>query len=731
MFYSNNKYNQVNASTSTHFASAVRKSNAAGMLTTMALAAMLCACGDGGHDLSAQSDKLAAVPASDAPFADAQAEYAALVASTASDAPLASSAPVNASVAETPTGSGTTLKNCYAGGVANYIGEDDPFYENTWALKNTGASQLVSAFKNNGVAGIDANVENVHKNGKGCTGKGVQIAIVDSGLEIDHDDLMANVVPGKSWNFRDNNDDPSPIKYSDDSDHGTAVGGIAAARGWNGEGSRGIAPFASLVGYNILSANNNARISQSNMYYLAFGARALADKRNAIVNTFGARADNTAIFNFSAGSGYAAPATVSEIAPATVSAKWGTTNLRGGLGAVYFQSSGNAYTDIRKASLPDGSKMDVNCEKSLNADRSIIGGVFSNLKGMSCGNLNHESGFKPYFYNIAAMHNTGKAASYSSSGAANWVSGFGGEYGTEEAAMITTDNSTCASGQNSVNNKNKLLTRFKASFLGKLVADFFNAEDSKDPGCNYTGRMNGTSAATPSVAGVAALMLEANPELTAQDVGYILAKTAKKVDDDIASGAREVNFSPFGSKYAWPLDFPWIVNGAGFHFQNRYGFGMVDADAAVRMASNYTAPAGRRAAPLEATGRAAQLLEVDKVGMHVAKVKFSKPDAVTGAMRLDLTLSNQSDGDLNPGQLQFVIENTATGTKSIVMPAFSSWYVGGKQFPIAEGGQKKFRFHTNAFYGEKLNANFKVTVIDFSRQSRVLSFTPKLTSFSM
>ena len=48
--------------------------------------------------------------------------------------------------------------------------------------------------------------------------------------------------------------------------------------------------------------------------------------------------------------------------------------------------------------------------------------------------------------------------------------------------------------------------------------------------CQYTAMMNGTSAATPNVAGVVAMMLEANPNLTVRDIKYILAKTAKKVD---------------------------------------------------------------------------------------------------------------------------------------------------------------------------------------------------------
>ncbi|KAG0766888.1 hypothetical protein G6F22_017746 [Rhizopus arrhizus] len=49
-----------------------------------------------------------------------------------------------------------------------------------------------------------------------------------------------------------------------------------------------------------------------------------------------------------------------------------------------------------------------------------------------------------------------------------------------------------------------------------------------DSTCNYTAKMNGTSASAPMVSGVAALVLEANPRLSYRDVKYILATTATR-----------------------------------------------------------------------------------------------------------------------------------------------------------------------------------------------------------
>ena len=51
-------------------------------------------------------------------------------------------------------------------------------------------------------------------------------------------------------------------------------------------------------------------------------------------------------------------------------------------------------------------------------------------------------------------------------------------------------------------------------------------------GSRFTGRFGGTSSATPLVAGVAALVISANPQLTAREVKQILQDTADKIQDN-------------------------------------------------------------------------------------------------------------------------------------------------------------------------------------------------------
>lgn len=76
----------------------------------------------------------------------------------------------------------------------------------------------------------------------------------------------------------------------------------------------------------------------------------------------------------------------------------------------------------------------------------------------------------------------------------------------------------------------------------------------------------GTSWSAPVVSGVIALMLQVAPNLSWRDVYSILASTARQTDT---------------------LDDSWGVNSAGFHHSNKYGFGIVDAHAAVEAARQW------------------------------------------------------------------------------------------------------------------------------------------------
>lgn len=171
-------------------------------------------------------------------------------------------------------------------------------------------------------------------------------------------------------------------------------------------------------------------------------------------------------------------------------------------------------------------------EDGVRLGRNGLGNIFVWAAGNGLqfnDNVNYD-GYANSRYTIAAtgIDFTGKQADYSEPGASIFVaahSSGGGE------ALITT---TVYQGNGSAND-----------------------------GYSSFGM---TSGAAPVVSGVAALILGENPNLGWRDVQHILANTAVKTD---------------------PTDSGWQTNGAGFNVNHKYGFGAVNAGAAVTLAGQW------------------------------------------------------------------------------------------------------------------------------------------------
>lgn len=91
---------------------------------------------------------------------------------------------------------------------------DDPLLRYQWHVLNQGQAVIGDSRP---VAGVDMDVDILHA--PGIRGKHVRIGVVDSGLEIRHEDLAANVIPNGSYNFMNGSTDPTPSEPG--YDHGT------------------------------------------------------------------------------------------------------------------------------------------------------------------------------------------------------------------------------------------------------------------------------------------------------------------------------------------------------------------------------------------------------------------------------------------------------------------------------------------------------------------------------
>jgi hypothetical protein len=126
---------------------------------------------------------------------------------------------------------------------------DDPFFPLQWGLNNTGQPVLGVT----GIAGSDIGMTTAWDVVRGDPE--VIVAVIDTGADLDHPDLQANILPrgGEDWNFAETNPVPEdegvilpPLQPGEpnrvlDKGHGTHVSGIVAAVD-NAVGVVGVAP---------------------------------------------------------------------------------------------------------------------------------------------------------------------------------------------------------------------------------------------------------------------------------------------------------------------------------------------------------------------------------------------------------------------------------------------------------------------------------------------------------
>jgi hypothetical protein len=133
--------------------------------------------------------------------------------------------------------------NFYYSGLLTYA-PNDVFYPRQWSIRNLGNNVPEGIA---GTAGCDMRVDSAWNITLGipqCV-----VGMVDSGIDTTHEDIRANLLNAKGWDFINGH-----ALQTDDMNHGTCTGGIVAAVGNNSIGISGIAPSVKLIGIKIFNA---------------------------------------------------------------------------------------------------------------------------------------------------------------------------------------------------------------------------------------------------------------------------------------------------------------------------------------------------------------------------------------------------------------------------------------------------------------------------------------------
>jgi len=403
---------------------------------------------------------------------------------------------------------------------------NDPFFSNQWHLQNTGGS--------GGLAGIDVDIVSVWNTYKG---DGINIGIVDDGLEDNHPDLKDNYNASLSYDFNYGDSDPMPAAYNGD-DHGTACAGLAAAKGNNGIGVCGAAFNAGLAGIRLIALPDTDEQEAE--------AFALHDDVIQVKSNSWGPADDGRTLE---GPGPLAKAALEDA----------VQTGRGGKGTIFVWAGGNGK-QFGDASTFDGYA----------GSRQVIA--------------------------VGALTNQGKQAFYSEPGC-NLICTAPSSGGTLGIATVDRQ------GDDGYN---------------------FHGEPGELSDTNYTKEFGGTSAASPLVAGCIGLLLEANPNLGWRDVQEILISTARKVDD---------------------TDKGWSTNGGGFHFNDKYGAGLIDTQAAVNLATTWTNLGPELSLAEEMTNMATPIPDNKAAGVQHS-FTFSDPNFRIEHVEVTVDITHASRGQL-------------------------------------------------------------------------------------
>jgi subtilisin family serine protease len=538
----------------------------------------------------------------------------------------------------------------------------DPLVRYQWYLLNVGQDVFTGV---PGTPGIDLNV--MGPLSEGISGRGVNVMVVDTGTQIDHPDLKDRIDPTMLRNFdptAPDPNDPTPPVGSVDEAHGTLVSGIVAATAGNGIGGQGVAPQATLGAARLICLDQPCGTPVN------------------VLSTYGGIGFSQNVDVYNASYGYVTTAPI----PFDLETDFRSVllqhleTMRNGLGVLVVQAGGNQFDFA-------GGFPEETCE---NANKEHVTCLSANADPRRA---------TPQVVTVGAVNAMGVRSSYSSGGASILVAGPGGEYGFAPGlpagfhaagpAMVTTDLTGCNQGISNTAAVHRFSNPFDVP--GSAVNLALN------PDCDYTASMNGTSSAAPAVAGVIALMLQVNPALTWRDIRQILMLTARRIDVSRVPTTVEL---PSGEAYV--PEPAWTRNTAGHWFDNWYGFGLVDAGAAVNMARRYTAHLTGSMQLSTASAvfapNAGAVPQGNATGLQVA-LPVSGSTQTVEYVQVSI---NMASADLSDLAVEVI---SPGGTRSVLQNAYNGFVNTGA--PVQD-----WLLASNAFNGEPASGTWTVRFVD-------------------
>lgn len=192
---------------------------------------------------------------------------------------------------------------------------------------------------------------------------------------------------------------------------------------------------------------------------------------------------------------------------------------------------------------------------------------------------------------------------------------------------------------------------------------------------DFTRTFGGTSAATPLVSGVVALMLQANPSLGYRDVQEILVRTARQIDTNGGG---------------------WETNGAGFHFNVKYGAGLVNAAAATTMATTWTNLAAMRTFAISAPSLSLEIPDGNATGAsHTFNVSNSE------SLRVEHVTVHVNATHEYRGNLEWYLTSPSGVRVRLARARLND-----------SGANLDWTFMTTHFWGERSEGNWSLQVVD-------------------